>query len=593
MPVSTTPLAIRWIEEWPHALAAWSSYTQLRPPSFITDEKEARQEDMTGQIAAIRLQDQRIAVNLITIRQRGLEEHARAILAHEIGHHVYVPGNLTDNARMLAAIARMLSGLPARVVHVVANLYGDLLINDRLQRRAEIDVAAVYRKLAIVQSGSNEVWKLYMRSYEHLWSLPVGSLTAQPLGSDEEADAMLIARLVRNFAGHWLSGARRFAAILYPYLVKDELAKRQPVLTQLGLHDTKGAAAPIPGEDPRGAIPDGLTGIDPSEIENEEDRFDDDILDPLSERQERRRSSPDNAPGKEGIGKSGRQYRQPFEYGQLLKTLGLDVREAEVTIRYYRERALPHLIPFPSKPAPQSREPLIEGYSQWEVGDPVEDFDPIGSLYQSPLLVPGVTTVRRVYAESSGSEPARLPLDLDIYVDSSGSMPDPSVDTSYLALAATILAMSALRAGARVQATLWSGTNQFQTSHGFIRDERTILGIITGRLGGATAFPLHILRDTYTPSARSMPAHIVVISDDGANTLLQKDEHGVAGAHVCAEALKGAGGGGTLVVNLLQPEWPDQRQLESIGFVVHRVTRWEELVAFARAFVHRMYGAGA
>src|SRR5262249_15723142 len=156
------------------------------------------------------------------------------------------------------------------------------------------------------------------------------------------------------------------------------------------------------------------------ETEDDEDRFDDDILDPLSERQEQRRSSPGHAPRKESIGKPGRQYRQPFEYGQLLKTLGLDIKQEEVTIRYYRERALPYLLPFPSKPAPQSSEPLIEGYSQWEVGDPLGDFDPIGSLYQSPLLIPGVTTVQRVYAESPGSEPARQPLDLDIYVDSSG-----------------------------------------------------------------------------------------------------------------------------------------------------------------------------
>ena len=38
---------------------------------------------------------------------------------------------------------------------------------------------------------------------------------------------------------------------------------------------------------------------------------------------------------------------------------------------------------------------------------------------------------------------------------------------SYLALAGTILALSALRAGARVQATLWSGAGQFETTAGF------------------------------------------------------------------------------------------------------------------------------
>jgi hypothetical protein len=587
---STMLLAARWAKEWPHALAAWSSYTQLRSPNFINDQNEAKREGMMGELAAIRLQDQRIVVNLATIRERGLEDNARAILAHEIGHHVYVPGNLTDNARMLAAMAGMLSGLPVRVVHVVANLYGDLLINDRLQRRAGIDIAAVYRKLVDEHSSHGEVWKLYMRTYEHLWLLPPGSLVRQEITPDEDADAMLIARLIRNFAGDWLRGARRFAAILYPYLVKDEAANRQPALAELGLHDTKSAGSPVPGQNVTDAIPDGLTGIDPSELEDENDDFDGDILDPLGEQKARTAPPLNQAPSREGKGKPGSQYRQPFEYRQLLKALGLDVSQNEMTVRYYRERALPHLIPFPTKHAPQVKEPLAEGYSEWEVGDPLEELDAVGSLLRSPWLVPGITTVQRVYGDSPGNEPARVPLDLDIYVDSSGSMPHPSVDVSYLALAGTILAMSALRAGARVQATLWSGTRQFQSSNGFSRDERTILSIVTGRLGGATAFPLHILRDTYLPSARSKPSHVVVISDDGADTMLQNDERGTPGATICAEALKRAGGGGTLVLNLFRQDWPAQEKLESLGFAVHRVTRWEELVSFARAFVRRTYG---
>ena len=59
-----------------------------------------------------------------------------------------------------------------------------------------------------------------------------------------------------------------------------------------------------------------------------------------------------------------------------------------------------------------------------------------------------------------------MPVDLDLYVDSSGSMPDPQLATSYLALAGAIVALSALRAGASVQATLWSGTGQVTVTNG-------------------------------------------------------------------------------------------------------------------------------
>src|SRR5262249_1797569 len=159
--------------------------------------------------AAIRLQDQKVMVNLASVRKHSLEDHALAIMAHEIGHHVYVPGNLIDNARMLAAMNRMLAGLPPETAHLTANLFGDLLINDCLQRRAGVDIAGVYRKLATMDRSPSAVWKVYTRTYEHLWRLPVGTLAPRSIDAETDADAMLLARMVRNFAGDWLRGARR------------------------------------------------------------------------------------------------------------------------------------------------------------------------------------------------------------------------------------------------------------------------------------------------------------------------------------------------------------------------------------------------
>ena len=133
-----------WREAWPKALEVWSSYTQLREPLVLASDREARGEGMAGEIAAIRLSDQVIMLNAEQIATRGLEGHAVAILAHEIGHHIYVPGNLADNARLTAVLTRALPGLPADTVQIVANLWADILINDRLQRQASIDMAAVY-----------------------------------------------------------------------------------------------------------------------------------------------------------------------------------------------------------------------------------------------------------------------------------------------------------------------------------------------------------------------------------------------------------------------------------------------------------------
>jgi hypothetical protein len=580
-------LADAWQARWAEALAAWSIYTLLRPPVYFGGHREAAAEGMDGEIAAIRLHDQRIMVNLATVQERGLEEHALAVLAHEIGHHVYAPGNARDGGKVLAAMGRMLVGLPPATVHLAANLYEDLLINDRLHRRGGIDVAAVYRRLVRRDQAPSRTWQVYARTYEHLWRLQRGMLTVGEVAEEADADAMLLARIVRSFAGDWLRGARRFAAVLHRYLAHDEERKAAQTFTELGLHDTRRAHAAA-GSSAADAIPDGMTEVDPSEIEDDE-AFDRDILDPHAD------ASPGGAPPDGSHAPQRRpagQHRQPFEYAQVLKALGLELSDRDIAIRYYRERALPYLVPFPSRRAPQVTEPLAEGYEGWGAGDPVEALDPLGSVLQSPVLVPGVTTVQRVFGEAPGSEPARAPLDLDIYVDCSGSMPNPGVDVSYLALAGTILALSALRAGGKVQATLWSGPGQFDTTGGFVRDERKILGIVTGYLGGSTAFPLHVLRDTHAarkPSDR--PAHIVVISDDGADTMLQRDERRADGAKLCSEALARARGGGTLVLHLpAGRSWPAWQTFEELGFRVHAVTRWEDVVSFAREFVRENYG---
>jgi hypothetical protein len=598
----------RWRAVWPQALARWSAYTQLREPVFYDSDQEAKAEGMAGQIAAIRLIDQTVMVNLETIRTRQLDDLALPVLAHEIGHHVYVPGNLADNARMLAAIKPVLFGLPEDTAHLVANLYGDLLINDRLQRRAGVDVAAVYGKLKAAQPAqdASRVWKVYTHTYEHLWRLAPGTLAPPGVTAEMTADAALIARLVRHHAADWLRGARRFACILYPYLHEDAKEKKPQTFVLLGLGDTRcaGCCRKGGGGD-ADAIPGGIIGIDPAEL-GEDGDFDaalDDLLGESDREAEndkeqsrrgrgvKRRKKPDNRePTREGKGTPRRQFREPFEYGELLRALGLNLKEHEVTTRYYRERALPHLIPFPVRRAPQAKEPLAEGYETWEPADDLEALDLFGSLMRSPVVVPGVTTVQRVYGETPGRDPAKAPLDLDIYVDCSGSMPNPAVNVSYLALAGTILALSALRAGARVQATLWSGAGQFDTSGGFLRDEKRILGIITGYIAGATTFPLHVLRDTYQDrKPTEPPAHVVVISDEGVDTILEKDEKGTPGAKICRMALKVARGGGTLVLNLPNPAWVQRPKLEALGFRVHAVTDWEQLVAFARAFVRDNY----
>lgn len=573
-----------WQAAWPEALAAWSRFTRLHDPRLCASSVAAADEGLQSAFAMIRLVDKSVVIDLEAIARLDLDDHAVVILAHEIGHHVLAPATATDSYRL---IARLRAALPTLERHapMVANLYTDLLINDRLQRQAGLDIAGVYARMNDREPGPrSRLWALYMAIYESLWGLEKGSLGGPAGDPAMEGDAWLGARLIRVYARNWLHAAGRFATLVLPYLAED--AEQDKALRRL--HDTRDAAA--------GAAPSGAQTVEAEEAEG--------ILHPAhdpritgEEAEGAARPEPPAAvPGRPGAG----QTREPFDYGEILRAAGLTLSDEEIAIRYYRERALPLLVPFPVQPTPVSEEPQLEGVEPWALGDSLDEIDWLQTVAQSPVVIPGVTTVRRVYGHEPGAARKPEPIDLDLYVDSSGSMPDPRRFTSYLTLAGAVIALSALKAGARVQATLWSGKQQWMSTPGFVRDETAILDILVGYYGGATAFPIHQLRDTFAPrTPRDRPVHILMISDDGITTMFDQDERGNSGWDVSAMALAKGRAGGTMALNLgswFRSDGDDGQPLERAreqGWDIHAIAELSDLVAFAQAFSRRRYGGHA
>jgi hypothetical protein len=577
-----------WRAAWPKALAAWSRFTRLRDPRLCASGVEAMREGMGSSFAMIRLLDQSVVVDLEQVHMLGLDDYAVEILAHEVGHHVLAPNNATDHVRLLARMRKALPTLEGRAP-MVANLFTDLLINDRLQRQAGLRMADIYARLLAHERthGSTpvgKVWELYMGIYEQLWQLPRGELGGPTDDARVLGDAWLGARLVRVYAQDWMAAGGRFASLLLPYLVDEEAVSGLD-----RLHDTREAA--------RGCEPAGAGEIEDDEADGAMHPSQDPRVTGEDAPQEHRvGTEPPKAPGH-----GGGQYREPFEYGEILRAGGIQLSDHDIAVRYYRERALPHLVRFPTRVHPESQEPQLEGLEPWELGDPMDELDWLQTLLQSPKVVPGVTTVRRVYGREPAREPERTPVDLDMYVDSSGSMPNPQTHTSFLALAGAIIALSALRTGSRVQATLWASKGEVLGTTGFVRDEDAILRVLTGYFGGGTTFPIHRLRDTFaarTPTDRAV--HVLQISDDGITSMFAVDERGNSGWDVAARALRVGRAGGTMALNI-HPGWAkykggwqaDLQRAAKEGWDIHAIAAMEDLVAFARAFSRRHYEAVA
>lgn len=579
-PVDVEAVAARWRAAWPDALAAWGRASRMHAPVLHTTDAPD-----VGSFAWYDGQRVEVHVDLADAVGRGLADHAVAVLAHEVGHHLLSP---VDHRTRVRVAARVRAGLvdQDRLVGPVANLWSDLLINDRLQRTGGADVAAVWRALG---PPTDPLMALVLRADEILWRLPRGALCGD--AAVDESAAWLCARLVRVYARDPVGGAGGFAS-----LVRTTLAQHD--LEDAGLPDAvlrvvctdEGDAAGLPyglAGDPVLGLPVVHPALDPAVVG--------DAATPTG-------PEPPTATGT-ARGHEGNTLL-PADLHAVLQALGDTVALEDVAVAWYRERASAHLVPFPVERRPAVPDPLLGGYEPWDVGDDLADVDWTGTVTTSPVVVPGLTTVRRQVLDDAPADRAVRPVDLDLYLDSSGSMPDPR-RFSHVALAGAVLALSALRVGARVQATTWSGPQQVAGTDGFTRDADAVLRAIVAYFGGGTAFPLPLLARTYlgddghAPAATG-PTHVAVVSDDGVLTLFQPVGRGPDGRYRtdpdddrAVRALARAGGGASLLLDVPERRRGAVSAVVPDGVDVYWVDADARLVDFAADFARRTWSPRA
>ncbi len=579
----------QWQEAWPVAIKDWSRYIQLHKPVFCFNREEEKRESLSCSFAMIRLVDHSVVISLRQIRELGLQTFALEILAHEIGHHVYCPSDLTDNARMLARMRRGLPGCEA-MAPMVANLYADLLINDRLQRSCGRNMAGVYQALKPTESPTR-MWLLYLRTYELLWNLSARFLTREPIDARINQDALLGARLIRNYSKDWLSGAGRFACLYLPYVAEDvENARKNASCWG----DTLQAGV--------NGCPDGLSELEDDESNGAIHPAEDPILsglDPIDLRDEQQSGGTGRVAGKDSGRKSLKSFRSPFEYAEILKASGVNLNEREIAVRYYRERAIPYLIPFPNRKSPVASDPHPEGLDVWDLSNEFDRIDWISTFSASPTVIPGVTTRERLFGSSPGTEPKVVPFDLYLGVDCSGSMGDPAHALSYPVLSGAVIALSALRAGAKVKVVLSGEPGRTVSTDGFIRNQEEILKSLVNYLGTGYSFGIHRLAETFCTDIKlEKPVHILVVSDFDMFQMLDETGSGREGWAIAKEAALQSGGGATYVLQL--PGYrgdiknaysPKIERMKSDGWHVHLVNSMEEILTFARQFSREQYHA--
>jgi hypothetical protein len=492
--LTTAELRRAVADAWPRAQARWSRYLLLSQPDY---------EDGPS-IARIHLGTRQITLSGSTIVEKGLLDCVEALLAHEIGHHVRYPGTLAVSARM-RLIERSLIPIEG---YSLLNLFTDLMINERLGHDLQDPLVRIYRSFDDADRAqrweADPAFVFYLAVYEELWQRPRGELQ----GSAHEAfaaaypghraDAQILAQDLFNLGPNLYTQFLYFVSIVSRYLqprIGEAPASADPY--------TCGAGEPTPDDWADALRPDG------------------------AEREAVRRAL---AEGWFPADQAGRLDGLADLERRIHGLPGSGTADAaivpEVMAAYYRLEAERFLLrPPPIRLMGEAVVPTT--LDAWEMGDPPVAIDWLATLLDRGDQLGGVLPLKRErIADVEGSDVPLWQPRTEIYLDVSGSMPDPRSTRNAMTLAAQILSTGTVRAGGWVRALLYSGDHvRYWT---FCRSEVEMSRFLMHYIGGGTTFPFPVLRESVAECGDQQPIRVVISDSDFDHNYDEHRDHAAA-----------------------------------------------------------------
>ncbi len=570
---------------WRRALLAWGLGVDLSRPAELAGGEE---------LAWIDLRTRQTHVNLARLEALGARAHLEALLAHEAGHHCRFPQTLVASAKLLArqrallldletgrpGLPRVGPGFQVARLDFLLNLLLDVLINDALRAEHGPAYQALYRALLAEAARAGRppaaAFAFTLAAYEALWDAPLldpaGRAALGRVSSGWRDEARALAGALRAAGGNASLALDLYLEAAWPYAVADWRAGRAGAAGAL--------EAPL-------AVRPGDLGLDelvriarPTAEEQEADR----------QRAERARPTlvelpPDDpAPAPPACGARPdleAALRAGRAFGQEPAALSALVLEA-----YAREAERHRLTPPPGA----GGDPLVPTtLATWEPGDEPGRVDWVASLGRAGVAIPGLTLLAREREPDEAGGPAARPPWLEVYIDSSGSTPDPSRAWSELAFAGFLLARAALEAGSRVRLVQFSGPGQVRAMQEFSADRRAVERALLEHLGGGTRFPFDELArslERFRPLGR---VQRVLLSDRDFLSNVAQARPGDGALAALTRAAR-APSSFTAVLNLPGGPPPLPPGLAATGIEILSIQDWNALHGVAAALGRRLFG---
>ncbi|MCY1017771.1 M48 family metalloprotease [Pyxidicoccus sp. MSG2] len=464
---------------WRDALDVWDVRVHLSPPEpHVPFHPDA--DHQNEPLAYIDLATRQVFVHFELLHEMRAANSLTAVLAHEIGHHARFPHTLGWDAELRVLEQRLIPGLKQSLT----NLFYDLQVNEVVGRTRATELADVYRGFQRIRgtTDTSPLFFFYLAVYEELWSLAPGFL----------APAVLEAPLEKRYPG-MRAEARMFAQTFYalPDARLQFLYFCSTFIRYIDKPEELTYCLPLGGDVSTPDVDDldaALHGAGRWE----------DALEEAKERGWLRGTSGDSSP-EDALTTIRRVTHH-------LPGSGRGELQRALVGRHYKRLVDQHILKLPS--APSKPEPYLRTTPEaWEYGDDPSAIDWTLTVISQGHLA-AVSPLRREL-EADLPPPSDLGVpSVEIYVDTSGSMPDPATQFNAMTLAAQVLSASALRKKATVKGVIYSHGTPVVSP--WMYDEETARDFLLGYIGGGTQYPFGLLDSL---SKERPDAMRVIISD--------------------------------------------------------------------------------
>ena len=354
----------------------------------------------------------------------------RVVAKHESGHRLCPYDKVTSLLLMHAITQAIPDKKP--LAHNILNLYTDTCINTHLVRTGDDDLPWAYRELTKKNKAESSSWRVYARSMELLWGadiLPPDLKLAENEATAGQELAIIFKGKAVISKAFWKSTIGSYAHIIAPFLEEDKKNGKGGDGAESGGNGGMDATASENAPD--------VGGLSPEEREK--------VLGEIAREI--------SQPGTDGLPTNRNAVK---EYRDFLAGTGVG-DPVTASISFYERLASRYNVKFATKPFGRPRRSPFS-VIPWTPSDPVTNLDVQHTIMTNGAVIPGVTTKqwRSRATTVKGGEEEVIPT-LDLYIDSSGSMPDPTTEVSLPVLASFVAERRAVAAGVGVRVVNYAG----------------------------------------------------------------------------------------------------------------------------------------